>query len=98
MIRLKAALAALTMAALAGCSALDPFATVAQAPRPGQPAGQRVGICYDRLASSLAEVAAAAQRQCGAGTVARRVDTDWYLLYCPLLLPSHASFVCSPQK
>ena len=96
--RLAALVAAAGAVALAGCSALAPFPTVAASTEPGQPPGERVGVCYDRLASSLAEVQKAAQLQCPADTVARRVATDWYLQYCPMLLPSHASFVCRPQK
>jgi hypothetical protein len=86
-------------ATLAGCSALDPYATY-----PSQPdakthdAGPRVAICYDALVSSAIVVQKAAQSECATNTVATRVDTDWLLQFCPLLLPARATFVCTPQK
>jgi hypothetical protein len=91
-------LAVLGAALLAGCGALDPYPTLATAPEPGQPVGQRVGICYNRLAASLAEVRKEAQLQCPAHTRATPVYTDWYLMTCPLLLPARASFVCTAPK
>jgi hypothetical protein len=57
-----------------------------------------VAICYDTLISSLEQVQAAAQQECTAETVAAPVDTDWYLQFCPLLLPARATFVCAPKK
>jgi hypothetical protein len=43
-------------------------------------------------------VQAQAQQECSADTVASPIDTDWYLQNCPLLLPSHATFVCTAKK
>jgi hypothetical protein len=57
-----------------------------------------VAICYDTLVSTLAEVQAAAQQECAAETIATPVDTDWYIQYCPLLLPARATFTCAPKK
>ena len=88
----------LLMAALGGCSSLDPYVTGARAVHPGQPAGPRVGICYNGLRSSTAAVQAEAQRECAANTLAEPVDTDWYMETCPLLLPSRATFVCTAKK
>jgi hypothetical protein len=94
--------AALVLAAtigLAGCSALAPFPTSPQQPAAGvKDLGPRVAICYDLLATSRATVQQAAQAECGAHTRADRVDTDWKLDYCPLLLPARATFVCTPAK
>ena len=90
--------AALLVAILSGCGALEPYATVARAPRPGQPTGQRVGICYNRLRSTLAQVQAEAQRECAPNTLAEPIDTDWYMETCPLLLPARATFVCTTKK
>jgi hypothetical protein len=87
--------AALVLLLLAGCGALDPFPTVPEAAAPGGPAGRRIGICYNALTSSKAELQQEAQRQCGPGTEARRVETDWHLETCPLLLPARASFACT---
>jgi hypothetical protein len=98
MTRRAAALLLLFAAMLADCSALDPFPTTPRAAQPGTPAAQRVAICYNRLTTSLAEVQAQAQQECSADTVAAPVDTDWYLQNCPLLLPGHATFVCTTKK
>ena len=92
---------ALTVAAagLAAFSALDPYETSAPpAPAGHAEAGPRVAICYDGLASGAREVTAAAQTQCPAGTAPTRVDTDWTMEHCPLLLPARAVFVCAPKK
>jgi hypothetical protein len=84
---------------LAACSALDPFPTFPQQPVAGvKDAGPRVAICYDLLRSSRETVAETAQAECAGGTRAVRVDTDWKLDYCPLLLPARATFVCTPKK
>ena len=86
-------------AILAGCSALEPYPTYPASARSGEiDAGPRVAICYDALVSTLDQVQAAAQQECAADTVATPVDTDWYLQYCPLLLPARATFVCASKK
>jgi hypothetical protein len=94
------AAAALTVAAaLAGCSALDPYPTYPQPAAAGaKDTGARVAICYDAVVSSGAAVRKDAQDQCAPNTHATRVYTDWKLDYCPLLLPARATFVCAPQK
>jgi hypothetical protein len=96
----EAVLAVLALGAgLSGCSALDPFPTYPQFAGAGaNDTGPRVAICYDALASSRDTVQKAAQDECGPGTRAARVDTDWKLDYCPLLLPARATFVCQPKK
>jgi hypothetical protein len=86
-------------AILACCSALEPYPTYPQSAGPGEiDAGPRVAICYDTLVSTLEEVQAAAQQECAAGAVATPADTDWYLQYCPVLLPARATFVCAPAN
>ena len=87
------------VAALDGCSALEPYATYPRSAGPGEvDAGPRVAICYDTLVSSLDDVQKAAQEECAANTVATYSSTDWYLQYCPLLLPARATFVCASKK
>ena len=90
--------AAVTVTVLTGCSALDPYPTRPIDARPGEDPGPRVAICYDTLFSSLDQVQAAAQKECSPNTQATPVRTDWYLAYCPLLLPARATFVCSPAS
>jgi hypothetical protein len=94
-----AAVLAGAAAAFTGCSALDPFPTYPQQPASGvKDAGPRVAICYDLLKSSREAVEQAAQAECGPNSRPDRVDTDWKLDYCPLLLPARATFVCKPAK
>ena len=95
---LRAALLLLAAAPLATCNWLDPFPTTARGAQTGQPAGERVGICYNTMSTALPEVRDQAQKECAPGTVAEPVDTDWYLQTCPLLLPARASFVCVAKK
>jgi hypothetical protein len=85
-------------AALAGCSLVAPYPTEPREakdtdvdPRP------RVAICYDGLASKMAEVQRAAQAECPAKTVATLHDTDYQMEFCPLLLPARATFVCQSK-
>ena len=96
---MKIARAILLLAVLAGCTALDPYAVTPRAARTGEvDAGPRVAICYDTLGSTLDEVERAAQQECAADTIATYSSTDWYLQYCPLLLPARATYVCAPKK
>jgi len=95
----RAAALLLTLAAtFTGCDALDPFPTAPRAAQPGVAPGPRVAICYNTLATSLAEVETQAQQECSANTVAVPADTDWYLQACPLLLPARATFMCAAKK
>lgn len=95
-----AILSTLSIAAvLAGCSALDPFPSYPRQAASGvTDPGPRVAICYDPAVSSRDTVQKAAQDECAANARATRVDTDWLLQYCPLLLPARATFVCTPQN
>jgi hypothetical protein len=96
---MKIAHAAAWLALLVGCSALDPYPVYPRLARTGETdAGPRVAICYDTLISSLDEIERAAQEECAPGTVATYSSTDWYLQFCPLLLPARATFVCTPKK
>lgn len=86
-------------AGLAACSAFTPYATEPQPAAAGvKDAGTRVAICYDAVVSSRAEVQKAAQDECAPNTLPMRVDTDYKLDFCPLLLPARATFVCAPKK
>jgi hypothetical protein len=90
---------AMLLAPLAACSALEPYATYPRTARPGEDAGlTRVAICYDTFVSSMDQVQAAAQHECAPDTVATYSSTDWYLQYCPLLLPARATYMCTPKK
>ncbi|HTV88711.1 MAG TPA: hypothetical protein VME41_06820 [Stellaceae bacterium] len=99
---LRMVLALAVAAGIAGCTALDPFATFpkpAKPARPGQAApAPRVAICYNGLDTSLAEVRSQAQQQCAKGTVATPAATDYLMQYCPVLLPARATFACTAAK
>jgi len=96
---MKIVCAIVLLASLAGCSALEPYATYPRAARPGEDTSlTRVAICYDTFVSSLDQVQAVAQQECAADTVATYSSTDWYLQYCPLLLPARATYMCTPRK
>ena len=96
---MKIGCAIVLLASLAGCSALEPYATYPRAARPGEDTSlTRVAICYDTFVSSLDQVQAVAQQECAADTVATYSSTDWYLQYCPLLLPARATYMCTPRK
>ena len=96
---MKIAQTIVLLASITGCSALDPYATFPRAARPAEDAAlTRVAICYDTFVSSLDQVQAAAQQECAADTVATYSSTDWYLQYCPLLLPARATYMCAPKK
>lgn len=94
----------LVSSGFAGCSALPPDLTgpyFTYPPRPvtgDKDAGPRVAICYDGSADALTTVQKATQDDCGPGTLATLIDTDWRLYYCPPLLPTRATFVCEPKK
>ena len=86
------------VAALAGCSALDPYPTAPAPAPPGTPYAQRVAICYDRVNATPADVQKAAQKECPSGTAATLAETDWHMDFCPLLLPWRTTFVCTKAK
>jgi hypothetical protein len=92
------AAAALGLGLLAGCGALEPYPTAPLLAPAGGPPGQRVAICYNTLTASLAEIQAAGQHECPAGTAAEPADTDYHVQNCPLLLPGRATFRCAPKQ
>ena len=101
MSRMRLLGAGLAVCLLSACGgAFEPYSTVALPLDSHQPApaGQRIGICYNTLTASLAEVQKAAQQACPAETVAEPTDTDYHLQGCPLLIPGRATFVCTPKK
>ncbi len=98
---IAAGLALSSTLTLAGCGALDPYPTAPIAATAGAAAGHRVAICYNTLKTTADEVRATAQQECLSyqpRTRADRVETDWHLQNCPLLLPARATFACVPQK
>lgn len=95
----RALVASVAVGVQAGCSALAPYPTFPLAAALGENAtALRVAICYNTLVSTVDEVQVAAQLECPSDTTATPFDTDWYLQYCPLLLPARATFFCAAKK
>jgi hypothetical protein len=89
----------LAVAALPGCSQLQPYATNPRGARAGEvDAGPRVAVCRDPFISNLDDTQRVAQEECAADTTATYSSTDFYLQNCPLLLPARATYVCVPRK
>jgi hypothetical protein len=84
----------LASSGLAGCSAFGTYVTYPRQPE----IRDKVAICYNGTAHSLPTVEKAAQDECGPGTLANLLDIDRKLYYCPLLLPTRATFVCQPKE
>ncbi len=83
----------------AACSLLQPFPTRPADPSAGEAdSGPRVAICYNTMHTALDQVQAQAREECGPGTAASPLRTDYYLQHCPLGLPARATFVCMPPK
>ncbi len=93
--RLKALL---VLAAVSGCSTVNPYATSPHAAAVGvKDPGPRVAVCYNTLKTKAEQVQKLAQEQCFGDTLAQRVDTDYLLDACPALAPGRATFVCAPK-
>jgi hypothetical protein len=93
----------LVASGLAGCSApaspLGPYvAYPLQLVTDDTDVGPRVALCYDGTAHALPTVQKAAQDECGPGTLANLIDIDPKLYYCPLPLPTRATFVCQSRN
>jgi hypothetical protein len=56
----------------------------------------RVSVCYNKRFSTPEQVRAVAIEACGAQGEPQLIDQD-VELFCPLLTPVRANFVCSPQ-
>lgn len=91
-----AVLVAAALLILDGCGVVAPYPT-APASAEASDRGPRVAICYNTLHTTLAQVRAEAQRECGAGTVAEPLDTDWRMDDCALLVPTRATFACTKK-
>jgi hypothetical protein len=92
----RSALPMLLLLGLARCGEwLPPFETV---PRPAPPADTsgtiRVGVCYNFLTTTADEVRGIAAVSCGPTATPQPVERDLSLNYCPLLVPSRATFTC----
>jgi hypothetical protein len=59
-------------------------------------AGPRVAVCYNAMFSTPAAVRRVAEEACGHDTIPQPVEQDMRLS-CPLLTPTRANFVCTPN-
>lgn len=88
------AVLAVALLGLAGCNLIAPYPTAPAAVAANDP-GPRVAICYNPVHSTLQQVRALAQQECGVGGAAEPVDTDWRMDDCAVLLPTRATFICT---
>jgi hypothetical protein len=93
----------LAMLALAGAttacgSLVEPFEAVPPlSPPPGIAAdSQRVAVCYNKMFTTPEQVRAVAADACGPSTEPQLIGQDMKL-YCPVLTPIRAHFVCAEE-
>ncbi|HWD60777.1 MAG TPA: hypothetical protein VG308_21005 [Stellaceae bacterium] len=92
-------LALLLTLALAGCNPVAPYATGPLAAKAGvKDEGPRVAICFNPLKTADEKLQELGQAECLGDTVAKRVDTDYRLYTCSVMVPGRATFVCEPKK
>jgi hypothetical protein len=53
-----------------------------------------IGICYNSLFDTVAQVRAVAEKACGPDTVPQAIERDFRLSHCPILQPARATFAC----
>jgi hypothetical protein len=102
----KLLLPPLLLLALAQCRGnLSPFETtpvtlenaqVKAISTAGAPA-ETIGICYNSLIATAAEVRAVADKACGPEAVPQPLERDFRLSNCPLLQPARITFACMPK-
>jgi hypothetical protein len=81
---------------LARCgSALPPFETVPLPAAPGESPEPRVSVCYNFLTASAEQVQGVAAASCSPGATPQPVARDVSLNYCPVLIPTRATFICA---
>jgi hypothetical protein len=85
----------LLLLGLARCGGwLPPFETI---PVPGAQGSNdmRVAVCYNFLTTTAEEVRGLAATSCGAAATPEPVERDVSLNYCPILMPTRATFTCA---
>lgn len=56
-----------------------------------------IGICYNAITTTAAQVRALAVQGCGTDGVPHAIERDFKLDFCPLLTPARATFACLPK-
>ncbi|HKW52975.1 MAG TPA: hypothetical protein VJO12_04725 [Stellaceae bacterium] len=55
----------------------------------------RVAVCYNALTASPEQLLGIATASCGPGTTPQPAGRDLALNYCPVLIPSRATYTCA---
>jgi len=97
MTRLRLALFWPLLLCLTQCSGwLPPFDTVPPTDAAADSATTRVAVCYNALTASPEQLLGIAATSCGPGTTPQPAGRDISLDYCPVLIPSRATYSCAP--
>lgn len=95
MMRLRLALFWPALLCLTQCSGwLPPFETVPPTAA-ADSATTRVAVCYNALTASPEQLLGIAAASCGPGATPQRIGRDLSLDYCPVLIPSRATYTCA---
>ena len=96
MTRLRLALFWPLLLCLTQCSGwLPPFDTVPPTDAAADSATTRVAVCYNALTASPEQLLGIAATSCGPGTTPQPAGRDISLDYCPVLIPSRATYSCA---
>jgi hypothetical protein len=74
---------------------LPPFDTVPPTDAAADSATTRVAVCYNALTASPEQLLGIAATSCGPGTTPQPAGRDISLDYCPVLIPSRATYSCA---
>jgi hypothetical protein len=95
MMRLRLALIWSALLCLTQCSGwLPPFETVPP-DAAADNATTRVAVCYNSLTASPEQLLGIAAASCGPGATPQPAGRDVALDYCPVLIPSRATYSCA---
>jgi hypothetical protein len=92
----RAALLALLMLTASCGSLVEPYQGVPRVPSGSSDVGDRIGVCYNKMFSTPAQVHAVAVDACGPDMTPHLLEQDERLA-CPLMTPVRATYQCLPD-